>query len=392
MRIAIFTDTFTPQINGVVTSTINLAKGLADKGHKICIIAPKFKKIIEFKHKNIKVLRVNAIPAGFYEDFKLTYFEPRLVKYIKKEKIDIIHFQTPISLGMQAILISKMLKIPLVGTYHTAISEPQYLKHIKLDNKFVKRLSWIYSRLFYNKCDLITCPSKSTMKELIANKLKKDMKIISNGINTNIFDNSKSLSVKNKLNKDGDLVLFVGRIAHEKNILYLLDCFNLVLKKMSKVKFILIGDGPQMEEVKEKIISLGITNNIMLLGRIEHDELIKSSIFGACKIFATASLTETQGITLLEAQANGVVGIGVNAKGTKDLIIDGYNGYLVKKGNKKEFADRIITLLSDKKIYNKMKKNTLKEIKKHDMHNVIKKWEDTYSEVIAQKLSRKRPK
>jgi len=293
---------------------------------------------------------------------------------------------------MQAILISKMLKIPLVGTYHTAISEPQYLKHIKLDNSFAKKISWFYSRLFYNKCDLITCPSKSMKKELIANSLKKNIKVISNGIESQVFDNSNSLSVKKKLNKNGELVLFVGRIAHEKNIFYLLECFRIVLDKMPEVKFVIVGQGPQMEDFKEKISSLGMTKNIRLLGRIEHDDFVKSSIFGACKVFATASLTETQGITLLEAQANGIVGVGVNAKGTKDLIIDGYNGYLVKNGRKKEFANRIITLLTDKKLYNNMRKNTLKEIRKHEMDNIINIWEDVYSRVIAKKISLKNSK
>lgn len=389
MRIALFTDTFTPQLNGVVTSTIDLAKGLADKGHKVFIIAPKFNNVKEFKHPNIKVRRVSAIPAKFYEDFKFTQFNIRLYNYLGKEKIDLIHFQTPISLGMQAIVMSKLLKKPLVGTYHTSISDLQYLKHVGLDYKFIQKFSWIYSRFFYNKCDLITCPSESMRRELLAHEFSKEIKTISNGIDLKIFDNTNAKSVKNKFNKDGDLVLFVGRIAYEKNIFYLLDCFKLVAKNMPKVKFLIVGSGPQMSDFKERIAKLKLEDKIIILGRVEHANLVRSGIFGACKVFTTASLTETQGITLLEAQANAMVGVGVDAKGTKDLIIDGYNGYLVKKGDKKLFAKRIIAILTDKKLYEKMKKNTSKEIKKHDLKQVINTWEKTYFKLIVDKKSGK---
>lgn len=385
MRIAIFTDTFTPQVNGVVTATIEMAKGLANKGHKIFIIAPQFKQAEEFKHKNVKVIRISSIPAKFYEDFKLTEFNMKLFVELKRRKIDIVHFQTPIMLGAEAIFMSKYLDVPLVGTYHTAIADPQYLKHLKLDYKIAEKMSWIYSRTFYNRCDLITCPSQSMKAELEKNGLDKNIKVISNGIDTRIFDNSRKDAVKKKYNPKGDIVLFVGRIAHEKNIIYLLECFKRVSEKMPKTKFMIIGDGPQIKDVKNKIKSLKISDKIILLGRVEHDDLVKSSIFGACKVFATASLTETQGITLLEAQANGIVGVGVDAKGTKDLIIEGYNGFLVKKGDKKRFAERIIRLLHDKKEYARMRRNTLKEIEKHNMKKVINTWEKTYLGLIKSK-------
>ena len=192
MKIAIFTDSFIPQINGVVTSTINLAKGLADKGNKVFIIAPKYKNIKEFNYPSIQVKRVPGIPALFYEEFKFTYFfSIKLLKYLKKEKIDIIHFQTPLTLGAQAIILSRRLKVPLVGTFHTFFMDPEYLKHIKINNKLVQKLAWFYARMYYNKCNLITCPSEVAKEEIISNGLIKTIKVISNGIDTKFFDNSK---------------------------------------------------------------------------------------------------------------------------------------------------------------------------------------------------------
>jgi len=384
MKIALFTDTFAPLVDGVVTSTVNLAKNLADRGNKIYIIAPNFnKKFKEFKYHNIKVKRIYSLPAFFYSGYRFTYpFSFKILKYLKKEKVELIHFQTPVILGLQAILISKILKLPLVGTFHTFFTNADYLKHIKMDYKSVENMAWFYARAYYNKCDLVTCPSEQTKKELLKHGFKKQIKVISNGIDLRIFKNSKYVYTKKKYNKDSKCLLFVGRVAHEKNLKYLIDCFKLVSKKLPEIKLLIVGDGPQMGELKEKIKSSGISNKVILARAIEHEKLIKSSIFKDSSLFITASVTETQGITLLEAQANGLICVGINAGGIKDLIKNGYNGYLVENGDKQKFADRVIKLLKDKKLYVKMKKNTLKEIKKHKIEKVVDSWEEEYSRLI----------
>jgi glycosyltransferase involved in cell wall biosynthesis len=383
VKIAIFTDVFTPQFNGVTTATISLVKGLADRGHKIYIIAPKYKGIKEFAYKNVKVIRLSSVPAYFYEDFRFTgLFSFKLKKYLKNQKIDLIHFMVPMPLGLQAIFLSNLLKVPLVGTFHTFFADREYLKHAKMDFKVIQKLAWAYSRGYYNRCELITCPTEMAKKELLAHGFKQPIKAISNGIEPGIFDNSKWKSVKNKFNKNGKILLFVGRIAHEKNMLYLLDCFSLVLKKLPNTKLLIVGDGPEMDELKQGIIFRNLEDNVILTGKIERDKLVKSGIYKACDLFVTASTTETQGITTLEAQANGLVAVGINERGIKDLIKDKYNGYLARWGDKKQFANAIINLLSNNKLHETMKANTLKEIKKHYLPNIIKQWEKEYSILI----------
>ncbi len=382
MKIAIFTDTFLPQINGIVTATINLAKGLADKGHKIIIIAPKFKNFKEFSYHNIKVKRTASIPAFFYEGFKFTHsFSFNTFKLLRKEKVDLIHFQTPITVSLQGIILAKILDIPLIGTFHTFFADPQYLKHIKINHKFIQNISWAYARKYYNCCDLITCPSESTKEELIKHKFKAPIKTISNGIDSSIFTNINTKELRDKYNKNDKLLLFVGRIAHEKNIFYLLDCFRLVINKIPEARLLIIGDGPQMEELKFRIKKFNLIKNVFILGKIEHDILVKSAIYKACDLFVTASITENQPMTILEAQANGLVCVGINKRGIKDLIKTKYNGYATKY-NKSEFVNSIIKLLTNNNLYKKMQKNTLKEIKNHEMGNVINIWEKEYQNLI----------
>lgn len=383
LRIAIFTDSFTPLIDGVVTATINLARGLADRGHKVYIIAPKYEKIKEFSYPNVAVKRIAGIPALFYQGFKITpIFSIAILNYLKKEKIDIIHFQTPLTLGFQAILIAKFLDKPLVGTFHTFITDAQYIKHAGMQNKLAQRFSWYYVRNYYNKCNMITCPSESAKEELVKNGFIKPIKVISNGIDLSVFDNSGWKKMKKKYNPDGKILLFIGRIAYEKNLDYLLECFLRVLKKEPSVRLVIVGEGPQMRELKAKIKELGLSGNVVLTGRIEHDALVRSGMFKASDIFITASTTESQGISTLEAQTNGLVCVGVDARGIKDLIKSGYNGYLVRKGDKKEFADKVLKLLKDERLYKRMKRNTLKEIKKHKIEKVIGAWEKVYRRLI----------
>lgn len=386
MRIAIFTDNFPPQVNGVVIATLNLIKGLADRGHKIYVIAPRYRRGARaFEHKNVVVRRVFGIPALFYEHFKLTsFFSFRILNYLREEKIQLIHFPSPITLGLEAVILSRLLKLPLVGTFHTFFADPGYLKHAHLNHRATERLFWEYSKFFYNRCDLVTSPSQETKKDLLKHGFKSAIEVISNGIDRRVFSNAKAKEVKLKYNPHGPLLLFVGRVAHEKNIFYLLDCFRLVVREIHNAKLLIVGGGPQTDEVKEKIRHLGLADSVVLSGEIEYARFVKSSILGASDIFVTASVTENQPLTVLEAQANGVVCVGIDARGMRDLVRSGYNGFLVKNGDKKAFADAVVKILKHKNLWKKMKRNTLEEIKNHDLNRSLDQWERVLGKLIAE--------
>lgn len=378
MRIAIFTDTFYPNIDGIATSTVNLARGLVNRGHVVHIITSKNKAHVEeFKYKNVFVERISGIPAIFYPGFKLTNpLSLKLLRYVRKNKIELIHFQTPVTMGINAILIAKLLKLPLSATFHTFIAHKEYRKHMILQSSALDNISWAYVRAYYNQCDRITCPSETTNQELLKHNFNKPISVISNGIDFSKFQN------KRKVKQIEKSLLYVGRIAYEKNIFYLLDCFKLILERMPDAKLTVVGDGPQMKEFKKRIKTLGIEENIVLKGSIKNETLIKSGLFKKYKLFITTSVTENQPMTILEAQANGTVCVAVDGGGMKDLIKNGSNGFLVEEGKKEVFANRVTQLLSNEKLLNKMRKNTLLEVKKHNISGVIDTWEEVYSGLI----------
>ena len=296
-----------------------------------------------------------------------------------------VHFHTPTPLGLEGIVIAKLLRLPLIGTFHGYFMDKEYLKHVKLNYDFAERLMWRYSNFFYNKCNLIVCPSEGTKAELIARNCKRPVKVIPYGIDISVFDNTKAAILKKKYNKSGKLLLFVGRVAHEKNIPYLLECFALVLKKVGRAKLLIVGDGPQMAEVKRKIVSLGMQKKVVLLGSIEHEKLVKSGIYSACDMFVHASTTETGPMTVLEAQANGLVCVAVKSKAMK-LIRNNVNGYLVEPGNRQAFANAVVKILTDKSTYSRMRKATLKKIQKYDQTRIASLWEKVYQDAVRKKI------
>lgn len=381
MKIAFFTDTFLPQLNGVVVCVIETAKKLADRGHEVYIIAPKFSKSEEFKYPNVTVIRRRGVPFPIYEGYKFTLpFDPSLLKFVVDKKIGIIHFHTPLTLGMQAVIIAKMLNLPLVGTFHTFFMDPQYLKHVNMNYRIVEKFGWNFSNFYYNRCNRIICHSESVKSELAAHGCKKPIKLMPLGIDSSVFDNTNSAAVRKSLNKNGKILLFIGRLAYEKNIPYLLECFVLVLKDRPATKLVIVGDGPQENDIKEKINALGIGKSVVLLGRIEHDTLVKSGIFGACDVFVTASTTETGPLTVIEAQANGLVCVGVKGRGM-NLIKNSVNGYILDPDDREGFAKAVVKLLTDDATYKRMKSATLKMVHKYELSQIVSELEKVYESV-----------
>ena len=384
MRIAFFTEMFPPLVNGVAVSVAELAKKLADTGHVIYVFAPKYPGY-SFSYPNIRLMPCPAISVPKYENLKLSLpFNLGIFKFIKNEKIELIHFHTPTPLGLEGIIIAKLLRLPLVGSFHGYFMDKEYLKHIKLNYDFAEGLVWKYSNFFYNKCNLIVCPSEGTKAELIARNCKKSVEVIPLGIDTGVFDNTKAAFLRKKYSEGGKLLLFVGRIAHEKNIPYLLECFALVIKKVGNAKLLIVGDGPQMAEVKKKIVTLCMQGKVIQLGAMEHEKLVKSGVYGACDVFVHASTTETGPMTVLEAQANGLVCVAVKSRAMR-LIRNNVNGYIVEPNNKQAFADAAVKLLTEKSTYARMRKNTLKIIQRYDNARIAGLWEKVYRGVVRKK-------
>ena len=240
MRIGIFTDTFTPFINGVTTSVVMLKKGLENKGHKVYVIAPNPDTMKFSLDSTGTILRIPGIPTGIY-NYRLTGIYPlKALKQIKKWHLDIIHSQTEFGVGTFARIVSKQLHIPLVHTYHTMYEDyVHYITHGYFDKTSKKIVE--YLTLFY--CDKtiteLIVPTKKAW-ELFKDKymVDRNVHIVPTGIDTDRFkvENNKGFNKEKERKKlnfniDDFIITFVGRIAEEKNIPFLLKNMKEIIKK-----------------------------------------------------------------------------------------------------------------------------------------------------------------
>ena len=359
MRIGIFTDTYPPFINGVSTSIKMLENALRKKGHKVFIVTVNPEEMSYKFDDNGRIIRIPGIPTGIY-DYRLTTFYPiKAVNKIKERNLDIIHTHTEFGIGTFARVIGKQLDIPVVHTYHTMYED--YVHYItkgyfdKSSKKVVEYLTKFY-------CDKtieeLIVPTKKTY-DLFKEKYKYDrnVHIIPTGIEIERFykekiKEEKIVALKDKLGvkKDDIIILFVGRIASEKSVDFLIDNHKELVKKNKNCKLLIVGDGPDLEIYKNLAKKNRIENNVIFTGKVPWDEV--PYYYNLSDIFTTASHTETQGLTVIEAMAANLPVVALDDESFRNTVIDELTGYLFK--NKKEYVNQMIKLIEDKKLRENM--------------------------------------
>lgn len=363
MKIALVTDTYRPQINGVVSS-IDTIKNELEKEHEVYIFAPT-------KAKEAYSLR--SFPFFPYSGYKIAVVRAKtLAKTFEKKDIDLVHVHTPFSLGASGVGAARHLHLPAVGTFHTML--PEYTHYLsKTLGLLLKKFGWKYVTWFYGRFNALTVPSRPIKKSLVERDLE-NVYVIPNAVDTDHFHPSEEPKNENPT------ILFVGRIGREKKLEDLIDSAVHVVNEYPKAEFRIIGKGPDKDWYKELVEKRNISDNFFFEGYVESPELLKA--YQSCDVFAIPSDTETQGLVSLEAMACGKPVIGANALGLKDVITHEDDGYLFQPGNPDELANYLIKLLGNSKLRRKMGKNARKKAEQFSAERVGKKWIRFYSSLI----------
>lgn len=378
MNITIFTDTFYPSINGIVTSIFTYCEWLANRWHKILIIAPYRFSLKWYRHNNIEIHYLKGLPAVFYPDFKITFgFTPNLLKKLYRFKPDIVHFHTQFVIWWQAIQIWKLFSVPIVWTFHTFITDKNYLKIIGLDKYRVAwKISWKYNNYFYNRCDLIICPSFCAKNELLNNNIKqKNIVVLPNPIPP-----LTKVRKRNFFNDNRPRILYVWRLSDEKQIDVLINATYVVSKEISDIQLVIVWDWPLKLDLMKLVVELWIQNNVKFLWFVPHDELQSSDIYEKSSLFVTASPSETQWITILEAMRWGLPIVWVDAFWVAELV--DWNWMLARVWNYGEIALYIIKILREKNLREKMKQKWLENLEFFEPEILIDKMEKTFLNLI----------
>ncbi len=387
MKIVYFTDLLLFSIQGVSNSLINLSTALKKKGHRITILAPKSKNIAG-KHR-LKGVSLEFFPsvASFWNP-RLRIgspISPSLFAIIKKKDPDIIHFHTAFLIGASAIILGKILKKPVVGTFHQYFMQPEYLKAagFNVQTNSLTKFLWKYAAFFYNQCDAVIAPSESVKKDLQKNGVRKPIYVISNLIDEEYFkivSKKRLQALKAKLGLSEKVILYVGRLSHEKSVDILIKSFTKIAKKMDNVSLLVVGDGQIKTELEILVKKLKNQHKVIFTGSIEPKILLSSGYFQLADAFVTASTSEVQPVSLIEAMYFKLPLIGVSKKGTQDMIKN--VGLLSRPHNINALAKNILRVLTNKALYRQLSMTSRKTfIQKYTAQKIIKQVEDLYKDL-----------
>lgn len=385
MNIGLFTDSYPPYINGVSTSVYNLREALKKLGHTVYIVTVNDSIIKHEYDEKEKVLRIPGIPIGIY-DYRLSEIYPiSTVKTIKKWKLDVIHSHTEFGIGIFARILAKKFKIPLVHTYHTLYEDyTHYITHNhfdKLSKKIVKDLTKVYCVKTAKKTIVPTEKIYKLFKEKYM--ITKNVSVIPSGIDIERFfeenveqDKVEQIKEKYGITKDDFTIIFVGRLAQEKNIEFLLNAQQkLIEKRINNIKLLIVGDGPDKENYINITRKLNIFDKVIFTGKIEQDKI--QYYYQCADAFVTASNSETQGLTVIEAMAAGVVPICINDMAFIDM--------LPKKSlfnNQNEYINRLITFSTDEELRKEYKAEIRKKAEEYSSNTYAQRVLNVYSGVL----------
>ena len=390
MRIGLFTDTYPPFINGVSTSVYMLKKALEKRGHQVYVVTMNNETFHYGYDEDNTVIRIPGLPIGIYDYRVSTVYPLKAMNIIRKWKLDVIHSHTEFSVGTFARFISRQFNIPLVHTYHTLYED--YVYYItkgyfdKPSKKIVEYLTQFYCDKTANELIVPTKKIYDLFKEKY--NVDKNIYVIPTGIEIDRFyeeniDPKSVDEVRNKIgvsSKDFN-ILFVGRIAKEKNIDLLLQAQEIINARDKKINLIIIGDGPDMDEYKKMAKDLKIDKNVFFVGKVPWEDIPK--YYRVANVFATASTSETQGLTVIEAMAATVAPICIDDESFRNTVIDGLNGRIFK--TKEEYVGIIFELSKDKKKLADLQRQARLNAEVHSSKYYGERVADVYKHAIEHK-------
>lgn len=346
MNIGLFTDTYFPQLSGVATSIKTLKDALEEQGHNVFIFTttdPHIKKgTIE-----PNVFRFSSIPFVSFTDRRIAFrgfFEA--TKVAKEVKLDIVHTQTEFALGTIGKYVAHQLKIPAIHTYHTMYED--YLHYVLNGHLLRPYHVKQFTRGYLKNMDGVIAPSERVEALLERYGVKIPIRVIPTGVDIKSMNEADNRNIRAELDidKDAPVILTLSRIAAEKKIDHILDVMPDIMEEFPKVKLVIAGDGPDVKMLKEHVERLTLEDYVIFTGAIPHEDV--GNYYKMADLFVSASDTETQGLTYIEALAAGTQCVVYDTDYTEHVFDDEMYGKIFT--TKKEMLADILWYLRQGKI------------------------------------------
>jgi glycosyltransferase involved in cell wall biosynthesis len=345
LKILMISDVYFPRINGVSTSIATYRDELEKRGHEVHLIAPDYDGVCTADERYIR--RVPSRHLPFDPEDRLLKAGCVLLERetLRDEDFDLIHIQTPFAAHYLGVKLAKELGIPRVETYHTYFEE--YLYHYLpfLPRGLTRYLARSLSRRQCNDLDALVVPSHGMLEVLRGYGIQTRAEIIPTGLPAENFmpGDGAAFRTRHGIPPQRPVMLYVGRVAFEKNIGFLLKVTARIRKDMPEVLLLVAGEGPALAQLRVQAEKLGLGNNVLFVGYLDRKTELPDC-YRAANVFVFSSCTETQGLVLLEAMAQATPVVALAELGTRDVLQEG-QGTLIAAHEVEDFAAKTMSLL-----------------------------------------------
>ena len=351
MKIALFSETYLPQINGVATHVKTLKEGMEALGHQVLVVTADPKS--EGCHMEEGVLRCPAAELkDLYGYGMAPSYNLERMRLIQAFSPDIAHTHTEFGIGSTGLEIARKLKIPFVYTLHTMWDE--YLHYVASPTlqPVVRKMGHRYLRYFANQADAIIGPSVKSRDFLHHCGVKREVEVIPNAVELDWFSRDRAdpatvakLRQSYGIQNDDTVICFCGRLGQEKSVDVLIHLFAQCHKKEKHMKLLLIGDGPALSNLKELARRLSVDSAVIFTGAVPHDFV--REVYACCDLYATASRSEVNSVSMLEAMSMGLPVLHILDEANPGQVKEGVNGYVFR--TEEEFSDIVLRFRSSAK-------------------------------------------
>lgn len=370
MRIALFTETFLPKVDGIVTRLRHTVDHLQRLGDQVLVVAPEGGLT---EYKGAKIYGVSGFPLPLYPELKLALPRPSIGDALKRFDPDIVHVVNPAVLGLAGLFYSKVYNIPLIASYHTHL--PEYLQHYGLG--MLEGVLWELLKAGHNQAAINLCTSTAMMQALSSHGIER-VDLWQRGVDTETFQpHLASQEMRSRLSQghpESPLLLYVGRLSAEKEI----EQIKPILAAIPNSRLALVGDGPHRQALQAHFADTP-TN---FVGYLQGMEL--ASAFASADAFVFPSRTETLGLVLLEAMAAGCPVVAARSGGIPDIVEDGVNGFLFDPMDENGAIAATCRLLANPEERETLRHNARREAERWGWAAATHQLQSFYQKVVAQ--------